>query len=576
MRNDGEVIIGTSLDTKSFDAQIDYVKQQMEEIEYLLEKADAGEEIGKDTTKLEAQYEVLSNKLRKLVDQKQQLENGDIIQVRKSIDNIGKSLDGIVKKAVKWGLAVFSIRSAYMGIRQAISQVMQEDENLKYQIDYMKYSLGQAIKPIVEFIVGLVYKILVGVGGIIKLLFGINIFAKATKENFKSANTNAKELKKTLMGFDEANILNADGSMGVANKINDALSGFEDINKAVDEFGKNFKKWFWGTDNPDEQNFLSALKRAPQMFVDGMKQIFIPLYDTIINPYFVTPLLGAFDYIKEASRPIWEPIKNSLVETINNSIKPKWNELIEFMNEKIKVLEPIWEPIHQSFIRFKDGILQLFAPFLNTIIDWINNVFGAFGVHLDRIEVKVDETGTEITNELGGAIDEVGNKAEDLSNQSFDINIFSSSIGGLFDGVTSLWDRLKELGAKIWEIGVKYTTNTSSSGGFFNNMLEGLRGALSKVGINFAKGGVVTKLARGAIANKPGGGIPTVTGNARWAEAGAEAYLPLTDEQVMSTLGQAIGRNVVINAEINNNMNGRLISRELQKVTSNDDFAYNR
>ena len=62
---DGKVVIGCELDTTDFSAEIDYVKSQMEEIEYQLKQADLGIDVG-DTQKLEAQYSRLSKQLSKL------------------------------------------------------------------------------------------------------------------------------------------------------------------------------------------------------------------------------------------------------------------------------------------------------------------------------------------------------------------------------------------------------------------------------------------------------------------------------------------------------------------------------
>lgn len=51
--------------------------------------------------------------------------------------------------------------------------------------------------------------------------------------------------------------------------------------------------------------------------------------------------------------------------------------------------------------------------------------------------------------------------------------------------------------------------------------------------------------------------------------------IPLTDSQAMETLGEAIGRYITINANITNTMNGRVISRQLQQIQSEQNFAYN-
>lgn len=56
---------------------------------------------------------------------------------------------------------------------------------------------------------------------------------------------------------------------------------------------------------------------------------------------------------------------------------------------------------------------------------------------------------------------------------------------------------------------------------------------------------------------------------------GAEGVIPLTDAQAMETLGRAIGRYITINANIENKMNGRVISRQLQTIRNEQDFAYN-
>ena len=94
----------------------------------------------------------------------------------------------------------------------------------------------------------------------------------------------------------------------------------------------------------------------------------------------------------------------------------------------------------------------------------------------------------------------------------------------------------------------------------------------------FAKGGIIypnlPRLASGGIINMPGRGVPLA--RARGGENGAEGVIPLTDSQQMMLLGEAIGKYVTINANIINSMNGRVISRELQRVQNDSDFAYNR
>ena len=82
------------------------------------------------------------------------------------------------------------------------------------------------------------------------------------------------------------------------------------------------------------------------------------------------------------------------------------------------------------------------------------------------------------------------------------------------------------------------------------------------------------RLAKGGIINQPGKGV--MVGSAIAGERGQEGVIPLTDSQQMALLGEAIGKYITVNATVINQMNGRVLSRELQKVKNESDFAYNR
>ena len=72
----------------------------------------------------------------------------------------------------------------------------------------------------------------------------------------------------------------------------------------------------------------------------------------------------------------------------------------------------------------------------------------------------------------------------------------------------------------------------------------------------------------------PSRGVPV--GGAIAGERGQEGVIPLTDSQQMALLGEAIGRYITVNANITNTMNGRVISREIQRVQNQSNFAMNR
>ena len=81
------------------------------------------------------------------------------------------------------------------------------------------------------------------------------------------------------------------------------------------------------------------------------------------------------------------------------------------------------------------------------------------------------------------------------------------------------------------------------------------------------------RLKAGGIVNMPNKG--TLVGGAITGEAGREGVIPLTDQQAMAELGREIGKNVLVNLTNITSMNGRIISRELKQVQSEQNFAYN-
>ena len=113
-----------------------------------------------------------------------------------------------------------------------------------------------------------------------------------------------------------------------------------------------------------------------------------------------------------------------------------------------------------------------------------------------------------------------------------------------------------------------------------NSVISGINGFLNIInkvpGVNISKinGVNLPRLAVGGVVNMPGRGV--MVGGAITGERGPEGVIPLTNSQMMAELGEAIGRYITINANITNTMNGRVISRELQKVNNNNDFALNR
>src|SRR5574344_2006826 len=200
---DGSIIIGTELDNSKFDSQIALVESKMQEIEDKLKKADMGFDVG-DTIKLEAEYDNLASKLNTLKIKKEEANKIDFSNVEQNVGKIGNSIGEIIQKVIRWGLAVFGIRSAYLAVRQAASTLSQYNKQISSDLSYIQFALATALQPIIQGLISLVFKILSYVNYLAEAWFHVNLFANASSKKFLEASNNANKMNKSLLsGIDQ-------------------------------------------------------------------------------------------------------------------------------------------------------------------------------------------------------------------------------------------------------------------------------------------------------------------------------------------------------------------------------------
>ena len=624
---DGKVVIGTELDTKSFEAQIKQLESKLETLEKSADETNVPEKFrrsAEEARELNVEIEKTRNQLSGLYEKQAKINNAGFTSMKQSIDNIGNSMGNIIKKVAKWGLAIFGIRSVYLGIRQAISQIMQEDENLKWQIDYMKFAVGQAIKPVVEWIVNLVHQILVWLGAIIKILFGINIFANATQTNFKKANTNAKKLKKTLSGFDEMNILNEDGSTGIANSIGKALEGFGDISKQVDELADKLK--------PFEEEIKGAALLAVGIFGAVTIAKWIGNLSSFINGSSgLAGLSGAIATLAIAAAGIvltitilkqtWDDINKAKKE-----VKEIQDASLKYNKEWVKSEKDLGKILDTNNVKRNAGLKSLKDSY--SFSSWIygidkellanaKNVVQTNKENLDQEmalyeteklnraekekilddmieqikynnEIKkalekqgqetkwIDDINNDLTSKTRTIYQDIVGTSKALENSNGEATIFQSSLKKVVNKLAEVnRQRIEDKYAKvIMEINADTTNAEKSTNSWLSRLGEKIRISASK--LYGAKGMLYTppKLAVGGIINQPGRGVPI--GSAYGGERGMEGVIPLTDSQQMALLGEAIGKYISVNITNVTELDGRQIARKVDKIQQNNNFVLNR
>ena len=545
---DGKVIIGCDLDTRSFDAQIDYVENQMQEIEDKLKQADMGFEVG-DTQKLEANYEKLGIKLDslrkkqvKLNQEHAQMGKLDLSGVQTGIDNVNKGLTKTVKKVTKWGLAIFGVRSAYMAVRSAMGTISQYEDDMKNNIDYIKYALAYTLKPIVEWILNAVVKLLQYVNYIAKAWTGKNLFK--TADAFKNAQKGAKglnkELQKTTASFDEMNVLQGTKS---------SSGGADIIAPNIDLTGMRgeIPQWLkWIVDNKDLiLSVFAGVNAGLLAWKLGLKGI----QSLGIGLAIAGVIYGIQSIIKYLQDPSFENF-GKIITGIGIAVAG------------VAIIFGAWPIAVGGAISAIVGLIisnwEKIKEFMLNICKWLEDNFVLVGKTISDV----------IKNSL---------------------NLFE----GLFIGVKQILDGIIKIFKGDFKNGISLAMrgigniiisvlNTVING--FNAFILPMRGLIVAAGkitgkkwtMNTIKIPRIPRLAKGGIINQPGRGVPIGYGQAIGGENRAEGVIPLTDSQQMALLGETIGKYVKINNVIDVNMDSRRINRILQNSSDRVNFASNK
>ena len=173
-------------------------------------------------------------------------------KISKSIDDVNNKMAGTIKRVAKWALAVFAVESAYGFVRNAISTLTGYNDQLAADVEYIQFAVASTLEPIIERLVGWVYKLLQYVNYLAQAWFNVNLFANASEKNFKKANSSAKQLNKSLSGFDEINQLSDNSGSGESyTSPSMDLSNMEDFEppawlEKFAKFGKPIIEFFQG------------------------------------------------------------------------------------------------------------------------------------------------------------------------------------------------------------------------------------------------------------------------------------------------------------------------------------------
>ena len=479
--------------------------------------------------------------------------------ITNNIKGMGTGLRQGIGNVMKYAMALFSLRSIYSVLSGCANTWLSSQnagaKQLSANIEYMKYAMGSALAPVIQFVTNLVYQLMKAIQSVAYALTGVNIFAKASASSYASMAGNAKKAKnetKSLSNIHSEinnvsdNNSNSDSGSGgttapsfdlskvdnTANSIIDAIKNGdwyqvgatigEKLNETMnsipwDKIQNTAKKI--GTNLAQLLNGFIAMTDWNQVgntFAQGL--------NTVI--YFGQSFVNTFDFSK-----LGKSIGTTISSTIRNI---DWKALGDTLSSGIK---GIFDTISGFFENFDwtvvvDGLFNFIEGFdwngvSESIFNALGSAFASFinlGMILgEKINEAIDEAGnffSEKIKECGGNIVEgifkgiieaLGNLGQWVIDHIFTpfiegfknvFGIHSPStvmaelgtyiIQGLLDGISSLVDSIKQ----IWE-NIKQTviSTFNSVKDNISNIFNNIKNIASNIWNN------ITSNIRNAVSN---------------------------------------------------------------------------
>lgn len=473
---------------------------------------------------------------------KTRLINGEL---KKGLKEMTESFKGGTKQVIelarhfaKIAVIVGAIVGVFKLIQGGIKNLLDRNEELSAKIQGIKNAVSNLVQglfnamanllePIITKIVDWVYKLLAYLNVVTKEFFNIDLFAKGTNKSLKGSAKSAKEIKKSLAGFDEMNVLSDNSSSGGGGGAGGGTSNFKVPEIDTSKFEEKLETL--------KDNWHEILEITKEEARDAF------LSDKGVWGYFK---LGLF-WIEQGFVKIFDGV----IKIFKGDFKEGFKETLDGM---ITLGLGAMETIYGAIKGLKDKAFNLFKSAFDTVVDLITSPIKAgiktakeaFKNFFKSVKDVISGIGKLFTGDLKGAIDKFKSAFSNLCKGLW--STVKVPLNMIIEGINALIRGLNKISIEIPDWVPTY-------GG-------------KKFGINIKQ---IPKLAQGGIVSNPGMGVNM--GSYIAGERGAEAVLPLTDDTL-----QRLANMIPITIDLTNTIDGRTLNRRLETIRMNDSFAGNR
>lgn len=540
VKNNPNLVVSNTPEYTNLNTQLDEIKAKYANVTAEIDKqAPKIEKVNSKLSKIKAKQIENNNKIAEF---RHQIEQINMNNMKNSIDSVGKKITGNIRKLGKMALAVAGIRTAWMGVRRIISTVSSYDSQVSTDLEYMRYAISNIFAPAVQGLIKLLYTVLSYVNAITTAWFGINLFANSSAKSFQKMKSSAKEIQKSLQGFDEMNLISDSSSSGSNAGIPSMdLSGMQGEVPA----------WLqWIIDNKDL--IFSILGRiaagilAIKFGLSGIKALGIGVLVTGI----IKLIQDLQEYLED---PSWENFGKIIKDIgliilglgiIIGGVPAIIAGVVTII---VGLIASNWDKIKEMFQKAIDWI--------DSKMDWIGDDFGIFGQWIAQI--------------FKGTI-------------QFILNLFD----GLFTGVKQILDGIIMIFKGDFKGGIEKIAKGLANIliGIINSVTAGINALIFPIRALIVGAGKITGknwtldnisipkiplLAQGTVVSRA---TPAIIG-----EAGAEAVVPLENnlewldvlaDKLASKIGNGGGSYII-------QMDSRTIQRGIAKKQRQISFAKN-
>lgn len=305
-------------------------------------------------------------------------------------DHVKSSAEKGMKKLIKLGAAIFSIRGAYTLARRAASEYLSSNEQLANQIQGIWNAVAQAVGPIINQIISWVVTLISYINAFIKMLTGIDLVAKgnaaALNKQASAAGNVAKETEKAnrqLASFDEMNVLqdnsSSDGGGGGGGASVPQLSvdtiDFDDLE---DKFMKLLKPiqnaWDkYGADFIDSFKYgLNSIWQLVKAIGSSFEEVWTNGTGEATCSFILQILTNIFNTVGNVASGLREAwLENETGTKIVQALWNAFNNLLALIEIVTGALEKVAGNI--DFSPLLNGVL-LISQVLETMMDSLKNI----------------------------------------------------------------------------------------------------------------------------------------------------------------------------------------------------------